>query len=45
MTLHDLSGKAKTGLKGPNAAAWLATQGVEVPAQPNTWGQVAQYAV
>ena len=37
MTLHDLSGKAKSGVKGPNAAAWLATQGIEVPAQPNTW--------
>jgi len=35
--IRDLSGKRKTGLKGPNAAAWLASQGIEVPAQPNTW--------
>lgn len=35
--IRDLSGKAKVGLKGPHAAAWLASQGIEVPAQPNTW--------
>jgi sarcosine oxidase subunit gamma len=35
--IRDLSGKAKVGVKGPNAAAWLASQGIEVPAQPNTW--------
>lgn len=27
----------RTGLKGPGAAAWLQTQGVPVPPQPNTW--------
>lgn len=35
--LENISGKPKAGLKGPGAAAWLASQGVEVPAQPNTW--------
>ena len=40
--IKDLSGKAKAGLKGPNAAAWLASQGIAVPAQPNTWKQLDQ---
>ena len=35
--IRDLSGKVKVGLKGPNAAAWLTSQRIEVPAQPNTW--------
>jgi sarcosine oxidase subunit gamma len=35
--IRDLSGKTKTGFKGPNAAAWLAAQGVGVPPEPNTW--------
>ncbi|MGQ0654629.1 MAG: methylglutamate dehydrogenase [Betaproteobacteria bacterium] len=39
MKLLDLSGKRKAGVKGPNAAAWLASQGIEVPPQPNTWNQ------
>jgi sarcosine oxidase subunit gamma len=28
---------ARTGVKGPNAAAWLASQGVAVPPVHNTW--------
>jgi sarcosine oxidase, subunit gamma len=35
--IRDQSGEPKTGLKGPGAAAWLASQGIEVPALPNTW--------
>jgi sarcosine oxidase subunit gamma len=27
----------RLGLKGPRAAEWLAAQGIDVPAQPNTW--------
>jgi sarcosine oxidase subunit gamma len=27
----------RVGLKGPRAADWLATQGIDVPATPNTW--------
>ncbi|HEY5929632.1 MAG TPA: hypothetical protein VIU02_04910, partial [Burkholderiales bacterium] len=33
----DLSCLPKTGLKGPLAAQWLATQGVPVPPEANTW--------
>lgn len=40
--LENISGKPKAGLKGPSAAAWLASQGVEVPAQPNTWSRLAE---
>ena len=29
----------RLGLKGPRAADWLVTQGVDVPATPNTWTQ------
>jgi sarcosine oxidase subunit gamma len=37
VVLENLSGKPKAGVKGPRAAAWLAAQGIDVPAQPNTW--------
>ena len=37
VALEDISGKAKTGLKGPGAPAWLASHGIVVPAAPNTW--------
>lgn len=37
LALGDLSHRTRTGLKGPGAAAWLAQQGVEVPAAPNSW--------
>jgi sarcosine oxidase subunit gamma len=37
LALGDRSHLARAGLKGPGAAAWLATQGIEVPAGPNTW--------
>jgi sarcosine oxidase subunit gamma len=29
--------KVRLGLKGPEAAEWLAAQGIVVPAAPNTW--------
>jgi sarcosine oxidase subunit gamma len=29
----------RLGLKGPRAADWLVTQGMDVPATPNTWTQ------
>ena len=35
-SLQDLSETGKTGLKGPNAAEWLASQGIEIPSKPNT---------
>jgi sarcosine oxidase subunit gamma len=31
----------RLGLKGPRAADWLVTQGIDVPATPNTWTQSA----
>jgi len=37
LALADLSCLSKTGLKGPLAAQWLATQGVPVPPEANTW--------
>jgi len=37
LALADLSCLPKTGLKGPLAAQWLATQGVPVPPEVNTW--------
>jgi sarcosine oxidase subunit gamma len=33
----DASCFARAGVKGPNAAAWLAEQGIAPPPQPNTW--------
>jgi len=27
----------RLGLKGPRAAGWLVTQGIDLPATPNTW--------
>jgi sarcosine oxidase subunit gamma len=36
-TLTDVSALWRCGLKGPNAAAWLAVQGIAVPEQPNRW--------
>lgn len=35
--LADLSFLTRFGVKGPGAAAWLATQGVSVSDRPNTW--------
>jgi sarcosine oxidase subunit gamma len=37
VSLQDLSGLEKAGVKGPRAAAWLASHGVEVPPNLNTW--------
>jgi len=35
--IADLSFKRRAGVKGPGAAAWLQTQGLPTPAQPNSW--------
>jgi sarcosine oxidase subunit gamma len=35
--LTPLGQRDRLGLKGPQAADWLGTQGVAVPAAPNTW--------
>lgn len=40
--LADLSHVPRTGLKGPGAAAWLATQELPVPSEPNTWRAFAR---
>jgi sarcosine oxidase subunit gamma len=37
LALADLSHLVRMGLKGPGAAAWLASQGVETPGAPNAW--------
>lgn len=37
VAIADLSCLNRTGLKGPLAAQWLQSQGIAVPAQPNTW--------
>lgn len=37
LAIADVSCFAKTGLKGPRAAAWLAERGVPVPPRANTW--------
>jgi sarcosine oxidase subunit gamma len=37
ISLQDVSRKVKAGLKGPNAAAWLASQAIAVPIAPNRW--------
>ncbi len=37
LTIANLSGFRKAGLKGPRAAAWLEGQGIEVPPGANTW--------
>jgi sarcosine oxidase subunit gamma len=29
--------RGRLGLKGPRAAEWLAAQGIDLPASPNTW--------
>jgi sarcosine oxidase subunit gamma len=36
VVLQDQSSQARFGCKGPQAAAWLAAQGVPIPALPNT---------
>jgi sarcosine oxidase, subunit gamma len=37
--LADVSHLAKTGFKGSNAAAWVRSQGFELP-EPNAWADV-----
>lgn len=35
--IADLSFLTRFGVKGANAAAWLANQGLSIPTRPNTW--------
>ncbi len=37
LALADLSHLPRWGVKGPQAAAWLAAQGLPVPERPNSW--------
>ena len=37
VSIKDVSARSKVGAKGPQAAAWLASHGIEVPQGPNTW--------
>ena len=39
LTLELREGRDRLGVKGPRAADWLVTQGIDVPATPNTWTQ------
>ncbi|WP_052128745.1 hypothetical protein [Neosynechococcus sphagnicola] len=36
--IADLSFLCRYGVKGTNAAPWLASHGISVPETPNTWG-------
>lgn len=37
VTITDVSTLQRYGVKGPQAATWLASHGVTIPAQANTW--------
>jgi sarcosine oxidase subunit gamma len=37
LALELRAGRDRLGLKGPRAADWLVTQGIDLPATPNTW--------
>jgi sarcosine oxidase, subunit gamma len=37
LTLERQPHRARLGLKGPRAAQWLAANGIDSPATPNTW--------
>lgn len=37
LAIVDLSPRARTGVKGPGAANWLAALGLPLPAVPNSW--------
>ena len=37
LTLERQPHRARLGLKGPRAAQWLAVNGIDSPAAPNTW--------
>lgn len=41
LAICDLSAMSRFGLKGKNAAAWLAQRGVEVPEGANTWRELS----
>jgi sarcosine oxidase subunit gamma len=44
LTLELREGRDRLGLKGPRAAEWLAAQGIDLPAAPNTWTQPEEAA-
>jgi sarcosine oxidase, subunit gamma len=37
LSITDVSNLARYGVKGSNAAKWLADRGVKIPNVPNTW--------
>lgn len=37
VTITDVSTLQRYGVKGPQAATWLASQGIAIPVNPNTW--------
>jgi len=37
LSIADLSTLARTGVKGPGAAAWLAALGLPLPSEANSW--------
>ena len=37
IVFEDVSRAPRAGVKGPGAAAWLASLGLPVPAMPNSW--------
>ena len=37
LALAQRESRDRLGLKGPRAADWLVTQGIDLPATPNTW--------
>jgi sarcosine oxidase, subunit gamma len=39
LEMHRGGPRHRFGLKGPQAAVWLAERGIAVPAAPNTWSQ------
>jgi sarcosine oxidase subunit gamma len=41
VALADLSCLRRCGLKGPSAAQWLQSQGIDVPAAANSWNAIA----
>jgi sarcosine oxidase gamma subunit len=42
LSVADLSQLARTGVKGPGAANWLAALGLPLPATPNSWLALAE---
>jgi len=40
--IADVSCRVRAGVKGPGAAAWLATRGLTAPSRPNAWLPLAE---